>query len=308
MDLKTTALSIGAAVVGVSFALRQSRNLEPRKVPLLGLSAAFVFVAQMLNFPVLGGTSGHVLGGVLAAILLGPSAAVIVMTCVLLIQAFMFADGGLLALGANIFNMAIVSTCGGYIIFRSVLKLWKGSRERGIILASIFAGWCGTVLASIACAGELALSGTVSWGVVFPAMANIHLFIGIGEGVVTGCVVLAILKARPELVVSAGSDDLPASVLWKYALLIAAGFCVFITPFASPLPDGLESVALKLGFEHRAIVATPAFEIPWVGSPATATVLAGILGAVLAFAFAWILARVLVPRWDVTAKDASNTN
>src|SRR5512138_609595 len=113
LDAKTSALAAGAAVAGITIALRQVRSaLGPRKMPMLGLAAAFVFAAQMLNFPVVGGTSGHLLGGVLTAVLLGPSAAVVVMTCVLIVQCLMFNDGGLLALGANVFNIAVISVCG----------------------------------------------------------------------------------------------------------------------------------------------------------------------------------------------------
>src|SRR5512135_2551112 len=118
LDARTSLLCAGAAAAGVGLALREARTaLEPRQMPMLGLAAAFVFAAQMLNFPVAGGTSGHLLGGVLTAILLGPSATVLVMTCVLIVQCLMFNDGGLLALGANVFNMAIVSVCGGYFAF-----------------------------------------------------------------------------------------------------------------------------------------------------------------------------------------------
>src|SRR5512135_1313520 len=115
LDTKTALLSVGAATAGVGFAVRQVRSsLEPRQMPMLGLAAAFVFAGQMLNFPVAGGTSGHLVGGVLVAVLLGPSAAILVMTCVLMVQCLMFADGGLMTLGANVFNMAIVNVCGGY--------------------------------------------------------------------------------------------------------------------------------------------------------------------------------------------------
>src|SRR5215469_11025387 len=124
LDAKTALLSTGAATVGVGVALRQVRTtLEPRQMPMLGLAAAFVFAAQMLNFPVAGGTSGHLVGGVLTAVLLGPSAAILVITCVLIVQCLMFADGGLMALGANVFNMGIVSVCGGYAIFRVSKRL-----------------------------------------------------------------------------------------------------------------------------------------------------------------------------------------
>ncbi|MRR10692.1 cobalamin biosynthesis protein CbiM, partial [bacterium] len=118
LDAKTAALATGAAAVGVGLALRRARtSLEPRQTPLLGLASAFIFAAQMLNFPVAGGTSGHLMGGVLAAVLLGPAAAILVMTCVLVVQALVFADGGLTALGANVFNIGILSVCGGYAVY-----------------------------------------------------------------------------------------------------------------------------------------------------------------------------------------------
>src|SRR5690349_6199161 len=161
LDTKTALLCIGASAAGVGVALRQVRTcLAPRQMPLLGLAAAFVFAAQMLNFPIAGGTSGHFVGGVLTAVLLGPSAAILVVTCVLIVQCFMFADGGVTALGANVFNMAIVSVCTGYFVFRLVKLLIPMEERRSTVFAAAFAAWFGTVLASIACAGELALSQT----------------------------------------------------------------------------------------------------------------------------------------------------
>src|SRR5215472_4804475 len=202
LDAKTALLTTGAAGAGVGIALRQARaTLAPRQMPMLGLAAAFVFAAQMLNFPVVGGTSGHLVGGVLTAILLGPSAAVLVITCVLIVQCLMFADGGLTALGANVFNMAIVSVCGGYFVFRLIRRLIPTAEEhRSTVCAAAFAGWVGTVLASVSCAGQLALSKTVPWSIAFPAMANVHMLIGIGEGLATGLITLAVLRARPQLV------------------------------------------------------------------------------------------------------------
>src|SRR5258707_7566967 len=140
LDAKTALLSSAIAVGGLSMALRQvNSTLEPRRVPMLGLGAAFVFAAQMLNFPVVGGTSGHVVGGVLTAILLGPSAAILVMTCVLIVQCLMFADGGLIALGANVLNMAIVSVCGGYFVFKALQSLFRMDEQRSAVFAAAFA-------------------------------------------------------------------------------------------------------------------------------------------------------------------------
>src|SRR5690242_11368513 len=150
LDAKTALLSSGAAAAGLGIALRQVRqSVQPRQMPLLGLAAAFVFAAQMLNFPVAGGTSGHLIGGVLTAILLGPSAAVLVITCVLIVQCLMFADGGLLALGANVFNMGIVNVCGGYFTFRLLQRAFQMEHQRSAVFAAAFAGWFGTVVGAI---------------------------------------------------------------------------------------------------------------------------------------------------------------
>jgi cobalt/nickel transport system permease protein len=141
IDGKTALATAALSAVGVGVALRQvKRELPPRKISLLGLAAAFLFAAQMVNFPVAGGTSGHLVGGALVAALLGPSAAVVVVTTVLIVQCFLFADGGVMALGANIFNMAIVNSVGGYAIYRSVSGVLPGIRGR--ITALAFAGWC----------------------------------------------------------------------------------------------------------------------------------------------------------------------
>jgi cobalt/nickel transport system permease protein len=315
LDAKTTLLSTAAAAAGVSIALRQIRgSLKPRQMPMLGLAAAFVFAAQMLNFPVAGGTSGHLVGGVLTAVLLGPSAAVVVISCVLIVQCLMFSDGGLLALGANVFNMGIVSVCGGYFIFRLVKKLIRMEEVRATVFAAAFAAWCGTVLASISCAGQMAFAGTVPWGLVFPAMANVHMLIGIGEGLATGLIVLAVLRRRPELVTGIGPTEEPVGLGFAaYGLVVCAGLAVFVAPFACPWPDGLERVAESLGFEHRASIPGPQsplaeYRLPWVGSATLATGVAGLIGTLAAFVAAYALARALVPVLSDTKKDAPAGN
>lgn len=311
LDAKTALITTGAAVAGVSIALRQARiSTEQRRKPLLGLAAAFIFAAQMINFPVVGGTSGHLVGGVLTAILLGPSAAILVMTCVLLVQCLLFADGGVTTLGANIFNMGIVSVVGGYFIYRLAMRFVRMEERRAAVFSAAFAGWVGTVLASVSCAGQLALSGTAPWRVVFPAMANLHILIGLGEGLATGMIVLAVMRSRPDLL----TDDLEQGRVARlsfagYGLLIAIGLTIFIAPFACPWPDGLESVAAKLGFEHEASgspVAAPwaDYQIPFIGSPIGATAAAGVVGTMIAFAGAYLLARALVPAIGTSRKNA----
>ena len=303
LDAKTIVATTALSTIGLGVALRQvNTRVSSRQVPLIGLTAAFVFAAQMLNFPVAGGTSGHLMGAVLAAVLLGPAAGVVVMTSVLIVQCLLFADGGLLALGANVFNMAIVGTLGGYTVYRLVRRLVRGSH--GNLMAAAFASWCSTVLAATCCAGELAWSGTVAWGAGFPAMANVHMLIGIGEGLITTLVLAAIARTRPDLLEhESHATPVRADLSWiAWGLVLSFGLVLFISPFASSWPDGLESVAAALGFEQRALadalLGSPMLEyrIPGIGSPVAATALAGVVGTVVVFMLSYLLARVLVPR------------
>ena len=193
--VSTWAVSVG----GLGYSLRRAgRAMQDRMVPLMGVLSAFIFAAQMINFPVMGGTSGHLLGGVLAAVLLGPWAGAVVIACVLIFQCLVFQDGGLTALGANIFNMALAGTIGGYIIYRAVAKLLNG--RKGILTGAVVAAWFSVVTAASLCALELALSGTSPLGIVLPAMAAVHAVIGIGESMITGLIVGFILQTRPDLI------------------------------------------------------------------------------------------------------------
>jgi cobalt/nickel transport system permease protein len=183
----------------IGYCLKKTAGLlKDRMVPLMGIMSAFIFAAQMINFPVIGGTSGHLLGGVLAAVLLGPYAGAVVLTCVLIFQCLIFQDGGLLALGANIFNMAIIGTIGGYIMFNLINKIMGD--KKGLQIAAAVAAWFSVVLAAVFCALELAISGTSPLGIVFPAMAGIHALIGIGEALITVAVLSFIQKVRPDLI------------------------------------------------------------------------------------------------------------
>jgi cobalt/nickel transport system permease protein len=300
LDGKTAITAAALSTVGVGVALRQvRRELPPRRIPLLGLAAAFLFAAQMVNFPVAGGTSGHLVGGVLVAALLGPSAAIVVLTAVLVVQCFLFADGGLSALGANLFNMGILGAGGGYLVFRLV-----GSRLRGLrgqVTGVAFGGWISTVLASIGCAGQLAWSHTVPWSAGFPMMASVHMVIGIGEGLIGALAFLAVQRTRPDLVAErqpTSTGVLPGGMV-RYGLLAALGLAVFVAPFACPWPDGLEAVAAKLGFDAQAtssVVHAPVAGYRWPGihSAAGATALAGALGTMVVFGLALLLGHLLV--------------
>ncbi|MEQ8170440.1 MAG: energy-coupling factor ABC transporter permease [Candidatus Eremiobacterota bacterium] len=198
LDTKTwvTLDIVSAGFLGISV-VKVKNYLDERKFPLMGVMAAFIFAAQMLNFPVGGGTSGHFMGGVIASILLGPWGGCLVMSSVLIVQCFLFQDGGLTVLGANIFNMGVIGSTGGYYIYLAISKIIEG--RKGILAGAFVASWCSIVLASVACAMELALSGRVSLIVVLPAMVIVHAFIGAGEAIITVSALSFLLKIRPDL-------------------------------------------------------------------------------------------------------------
>lgn len=196
---------VGAAG-GFAFALRQARTyLTDRLVPLAALSAAFVFAAQMVNFPVLPGVSGHLIGGVLAAVLIGPSAGYLIMAIVLVVQALVFADGGLSALGLNIINMGGIAAVGGYWMYRVMLRFSNGS-PRAIVIVSGLAAAISVPLAAAGFGAEFALAGTttsVSLTSVLWTLIGTHVLIGIGEGIITAAVIGAVVRSRPDLVYGA---------------------------------------------------------------------------------------------------------
>jgi cobalt/nickel transport system permease protein len=199
LNVATVATTAAVSAGGIGNAVRiANKKLGERQVPLMGILAAFVFAAQMLNFPIAGGTSGHVIGAALVAIMLGPWAGVLIMSCVLIAQSLIFQDGGLLALGANIFNMGLIASFSGYYIYRLVTSL-LGTDRRGMLIGGFAAAWGSVLLASIACALELALSGSSPIGVVLPAMAGVHVLIGIGEGLITGAVLSLVMVTRADL-------------------------------------------------------------------------------------------------------------
>ena len=206
VNAATFLVSASACAVAAS---RAGRSLGERQVPLLGVTAAFVFAAQMLNFPVAGGTSGHFLGAMLAAVLLGPAQGYLAMAVVLIIQCLMFSDGGITALGSNLLNMGLVGGVGAYAVFRVALAAFPKTRS-GFLAAAGTAAWASVVLASAACAFELAASGTCPFEIAMPAMVGVHAVIGVGEAVITAAVLSTVLSVRPDLVaewrgVAAGS-------------------------------------------------------------------------------------------------------
>lgn len=190
----TAAVSFGAVSYSVK---RASQKLQDKEIPVMGITAAFIFAAQMVNFPVLGGTSGHFLGAVFAAVLLGPWASCLIMAMVLTLQCLIFQDGGLVALGTNIFNMGIIGGVVGYYIYLFVKRLFGGNS--GVLYATFVASWASVVLTSAAVAVELALSGTSPLLVVFPSMVSVHALVGIGEGFIATAAIGVIARARSDL-------------------------------------------------------------------------------------------------------------
>jgi cobalt/nickel transport system permease protein len=279
--------AISIAVVAYSLK-RVSADLGERQVPLMGVLAAAIFAGQMLNFAVAGGTSGHLMGSAIATILLGPWAAVLVMTTVVSIQALIFQDGGLLALGANIFNMAVVGVAVSYVTYSTITRLIK-NQKAGIFVGGFLAAWLSILVASLAVALELAISGTSPANIAVPAMAAIHAVIGIGEGLITIGALALIYATRPDLLKIDRQQTKGGAVVWVVGLLLAVGLAI-LSPLASAHPDGLEWVAEQKGFLDVAqgpiYEIIPDYVLPGISNEALATILAGIAGVAIVFGVA----------------------
>ncbi len=199
LSLPIAALMWVVTIAVTAIAVKKTNEtFDERAIPLMGVTAAFIFAAQMFNFQVIGGTSGHLLGGVLAAVLLGPWAGTLVMVAVVAVQGLVFQDGGLVVMGANIFNMGIIGTLGGYAIYRALCGI-LGGEQRARIPAAGVAAWLSVFLAAGAMALELGLSGTTDLVVALTAMLSIHALIGIGEALITMAALAFIQVTRPDL-------------------------------------------------------------------------------------------------------------
>ncbi|MEV6055493.1 energy-coupling factor ABC transporter permease [Streptomyces sp. NPDC052107] len=281
IDAPTSAVTGVVAAGALAVSLRGARReLDERTAPLAGLVAAFIFAVQMLNFPVAAGTSGHLLGGALAAILVGPYAGVLCVSVVLLMQGVLFADGGLTALGVNITDMAITTTVVSYAVFRA-LRAVLPRKRRSVTIASFVAALVSVPAAAVVFTLFYAIGGTtdVSIGKVATAMIGVHLLIGIGEAVITALTVSAVIAVRPDLVhgarglrqrlklrVNGALVDAPAPVgaptapttartsrraLWMTGLVASLGLAGFVSFYASANPDGLEKVAHDQGIDKK---------------------------------------------------------
>ncbi|MGP9020353.1 energy-coupling factor ABC transporter permease [Streptomyces sp. BR1] len=300
---------VGAACA-IAVSLRGARReLDEKTAPLAGLVAAFIFAVQMLNFPVAAGTSGHLLGGALAAILVGPYTGVLCVSVVLLMQGILFADGGLTALGVNISDMAITTTVVAYAVFRGLVKVLPRKR-RSITVASFVAALVSVPAAALTFTAIYALGGTTDVPIskVLTAMVGVHVLIGIGEAAITALTVGAVIAVRPDLVHGARGLTVPLQLrvggelidapapqrvpaaarstrrvraVFVFAALLLAGFVSF---YASASPDGLEKVAHDKGIDVKtkkhASEGSPlaGYSVKDIGNNRVATGLAGMIG------------------------------
>lgn len=201
IDLKTAAVTGALSAGGLAGAIHGVKKyFKARVIAMMGVMSALIFALQMINFTIPGGTSGHLLGGALAAIILGPHAGAIVISVVLIVQALVFMDGGIVALGSNIFNMAIIGVYGSFFIYWLLSKI---SKSRWMFLIAVgIASWLSVVIASFFAALELGISGTYGLGITMKAMLGVHAVIGLGEAAITIAVITFINRVRPELILT----------------------------------------------------------------------------------------------------------
>jgi cobalt/nickel transport system permease protein len=283
--------AITIVTVGIAIS-KTNKSLGEKQIPLMGIMAAFIFAAQMLNFPVAGGTSGHFLGGALAAMVLGPWAGILVMTAVIAVQGLLFQDGGLLVMGANIFNMGLLTAIIGFGLYRAAIGRSKGTR---LVVAGV-AAWLAVVAAAFLTSLELWLSGTSRLEIVLPAMLGVHVFIGLGEALITVAALAFIEQTRPDLL-SKETVAAKGGRGWIYVGIAVSLFAVLLSPLASASPDGLERVAEDMGFLYLGQSAPyqilPDYTIPFLGETALSTIVAGAVGALVVLGLVVVIGQSL---------------
>jgi len=283
---------IALMALGIAVA-NTRRDLDERLAPLAGIMAAFIFAAQMLNFPVAGGTSGHFIGAALAFIVLGPWLGLLAMTAVIAVQAALFQDGGLLAMGANIIVMGLVPGFTAWAVYR--LGRARAARVRAATAG--VAAWLSVVMAALVTSLLLAFSGASALNIVLPAMLGVHALIGIGEALITVAALSFIRAARPSLLEEGASAGAGGWVVGGIGLAL---LLVLAAPFASGHPDGLEWVAGRTGFLDSAQGAPynllPDYTVPGLGETSLSTILAGVIGVFLVAGLIWLVARLLRAR------------
>ncbi len=325
LDVPTSVATGVVAIAVVGTALRRAeREIAETGPALPGLTAAFVFAAQMVNFPVGAGTSGHLLGGALAAALVGPWTAVVVLTAVLLVQGLLFADGGLTALGTNVITMAVVGVVVGYVVARFVLRLLP-ARPRSVAPAAAVGAFVSVPAAALAFTGLYAIGGTVEIPLarLGTAMVGWHLVIGVGEALITAALLTAVVATRPDLVhlvrhlPTAAPDDArvgspeggapqPSTVRLGRRTLAIGGVATLVVAGAASLlastnPDGLEHIAASMGFgtaaRDSAAAGSPLadYAVSGLANPWVSGGVAGVVGALVTVALGLLLA--LAARW-----------
>ena len=278
------SVATGVISLGTLWAyVRNAKNLVADKlIALTGMMSALIFVLQMINFPIAAGTSGHLLGGALAVIVLGPSLGIICISIVVVIQSLLFADGGLSALGVNVLNMAIITSLTGWLTITFWKKLF-GDSQFTLISGSVIAGLLSVVFSSIAFVMEYAIGGTVSvpLGSVLIAMISTHLFIGLGEGIITALIISLLLRVRSDLVYANTKKNKSNNLSTSYGIFIVLILSLtLLTPYASSSPDGLESVASNFGFEETdgVVLLLEDYGISSVNNNFVSTILSALLG------------------------------
>jgi cobalt/nickel transport system permease protein len=306
---------VGGSAIAYGLARLKDRSAD-RTVVLMGMMAAFVFAAQMVNFPVFPGVSGHLMGGVLASVVLGPWAGACVIASVLVVQALLFADGGLTALGANFINMGLVGAVVGHALFAEFRRLLGGG-VRGTIMGAMVAAWLAVLISAGLCALELAWSNpAVHWMPLLGWMMLIHAAIGLVEAVITGVILRSILAVRSDLIPGAVESRPEPAQVSRFALAglgVAVAVALFLAPFAYDAPDGLETVRERLGLPEAGVAAeaTPkapmsdarpqrtapmaeyTLPLPGITSIRAATAAAGVVGTLVVCALAALLARAV---------------
>ena len=292
VSLTCWAVTVLVLSVAVS---RTNKSLGEKQVPLMGIMAAFIFAAQMINFPVAGGTSGHLLGGALAAIVLGPWAGMLVMAAVIAVQGLLFQDGGLLVMGANILNMGLLTAAIGYGLYRLVVNSSKTVKLAVIGVAA----WLSVMAGALATSLQLWLSGTSNLQTVVIAMLGVHALIGLGEALITVAAVSFILRTRPDLL-GEESASAQGGRGWMVAGIVIALVVVLLSPLASSNPDGLERVAMDMGFIEAGQSAPyeiiPDYTLPFLGETPVSTSAAGAIGVLVVLGISVLAGRSLVKK------------
>jgi cobalt/nickel transport system permease protein len=298
---------ISAPAVGYAM-VQVRRSLGERAAPLMGVVAACVFAIQMLNFPLpFAPVSGHFMGSVLAAALVGPWGGVLVLAAVLVVQALLFQDGGILALGANIVNLAVVGCLVGYAVLNLVRRQWQGTP--GLVGGAVLGAWMAILLGAVACSVELATSPDIFLPAVLGPMLLWHSLIGLAEAVVTGLALSYLAGLRPDLIYDGSCSRVASRMAEVVAVGLAAAvlLAVCVAPFASPLPDALEATLAAVGVEPATEAVVPAplpdYQVQSIQNTLVGGAIAGLVGTVITFIVGFVLGvragkrRPATPHW-----------